>query len=78
MNAIAMPKQNPATCSRAPLLPDLFLLVLQVLLADGVLAVGLELLIDQLELLDLLVRDCLLGLEVGAEPALDALYAVRA
>lgn len=78
MNAIAMPKQNPAACSRAPLLPELFLLVLQNLLAHGLLAARLELLVDLLELLDLLLRDLLFGLEVGAEPALDALYTVWA
>ena len=78
MNAIAMPKQNPAAGSRAPLLPDLFLLVLKNPLAHGLLAGRLELLVDLLKLLNLLLGDLLLGLEVGAEPALDALYAVRA
>lgn len=78
MNAIAMPKQIPAACSRVPLLPELFLLVLHIPLANGLLAARLELLVDLIELLDLLLRDLLLGLEVGAEPALDALYAVWA
>ena len=78
MNAIAMPKQNPATCSRPSLLPDLVLLVLQHFLAHRLLAIRLELLIDALKLLDFLVRDGILGLEVGAEPALDALHAVWA
>lgn len=78
VNAVAMPKQNPAAYSRAALLPNLFLLLLQNLLAHGLLAGRLELFVDLLKFLDLLLGDLLLGLEVGAEPALDALYAVWA
>jgi hypothetical protein len=73
-----MPNQNPAICFRIPLLLDLLLLVLHRLLGNWLLTISLELLVDPLQLLELLLLDGFLGLEVGAEPALDALHAVRA
>jgi hypothetical protein len=79
INAVAMPNQNPAIYPRSvPLLLDLLPLVLHRLLGNGLLTVSLELLVHPLQLLELLLLDGLLGLEVGAEPALDALHAVRA
>jgi hypothetical protein len=71
-----MPKQIQ------PLLPSLLLLllglVLHRLLAHGLLAARLELLVDLLELVEPLLFERGLGLEVCAEPALDALHAVWA
>lgn len=70
------PKNLPASPLRTRLL--LLGLVLHCLLAHGLLSAGFELLVDLLELLDPLLLNISLGAEVGAEPALDALHAVRA
>jgi hypothetical protein len=75
VNAIAMPKQIQL------LLPSRLLLlglVLHRLLAHRLLAARLELLVDLLKLIQPLLFDRGLGLEVCAEPALDALHAVWA
>lgn len=76
-----MPKQIRCYHHRHP--PLLLLLLLLCLplhrsLVHGLLAGRLKLLVDPLKLLDLLLLCLSLGLEVRAEPALDALHAVWA
>jgi hypothetical protein len=73
-----MPKQIQLLLPFRLLLLLLLSLVLHRLLAHRLLAARLELLVDLLELVEPLLFERGFGLEVCAEPALDALHAVWA